>query len=146
MTPTKQAPRNVRTGCDALLAEAATQIAAVRALYESTLAAKAVPPTLQTKIKCALDNQRSPLDYLAHFITERDGKQGARTYFPCALTTTEFPNRFDQNMPGVAAVRPDIMQAIENHQPFPGKPQWLGALGRSDEREQAPAAHPADEG
>lgn len=125
---TQPPPRDVRAEIDALLAEADGQITAVSAMYESSLQKKDVPLPLQAKITGAVVTQRSALEYLATAITERYGKQGRRTYYPYCPDPTKWVGRFEAGMPGVAASCPDIRDAIERHQLFPSKPQWLDHL------------------
>lgn len=114
---------------DALIAEADSQLSDVRGLYEASLRAQEVTSTLQVKIKNVLENQRSALEYLAHAIVERDGKAGARSYFPLASASDKFPDLFESQMKGVAGKRPDIRDAIEQRPPYQQGYEWLGQLG-----------------
>lgn len=128
MTTANPTPRDVRGEIGALLSEADAQIAVVETLYRDSLENKQIPLVLQTKIKGALENQRSALEYIAHEITDRYGGTARRIYFPYAPTQPDFATRMEQNMPGVAVNRADIADAIEECQPYMTSPPWLAYL------------------
>jgi hypothetical protein len=99
-------------------------------LYEQTLAAKEVSADLQAEIKSILDNQRTPLDYIARELVDRFGqaRSGAKVYYPSAPKQSDFASQMRGWMPGVAAHRPDIAAVIGGHQPFQPNHEWMGWL------------------
>jgi hypothetical protein len=81
-------------------------------------------------VKNVLENQRSALDYLAVGITEKYGTPKGFLYYPLAQSETDFAAQMNSKMPGVAAARPDIADAIKRHQPYLATHEWLRQLNR----------------
>ncbi len=111
----------------ASLSKAERDLAGLRPLYEKDLQAKAVSADLRVEIKTILENQRSPLDYLARELVTRFGNAtpGHKVYYPSCAQQTDFPSQINGRMPGVKDKRPDIAAAIERHQPFQPGHEWM---------------------
>jgi hypothetical protein len=118
-----------RDDIDAVLDDAAEQLDRVRELYGESLAEQKAPQALKVRIKHALDDQRSALEYLAHAIYERhgDGKR-RKSYYPIAIKPGDFPNLFERYLPGVATNCPKTRKAIKDRQPYQPGYEWLHHL------------------
>jgi len=98
----------------------------IKAAYRESLAEKSIKPALAVEIKNLMENLRSALDYAATGLFAKYGKSKSaspRIYFPYALetqTVDEFrnTNRVETCIPGLGAVRPDIVAKLESYQAF----------------------------
>jgi len=115
---------------DALIEDAAEQLEVVAALYGQAVAERKLPPLLPARIKNVVEHQRSSLDYLAQRILDTYGSRKAKAYYPFAWNDNAFQPFFDRNLPGVAAARSDIRDAIKNRQPYQPGYQWMDDLNR----------------
>jgi hypothetical protein len=117
----------VQDDIDALLQDAAEQIAAASQLHQQALDKQSRRRPFKTRVKNVLENQRSVLDYMAQDLTDRFGTQdGGVVYYPLASEAAAFDGEMNAKMPGVAAQRPAIADAIERHQTY--KSVWLKTL------------------
>src|SRR5664280_348617 len=102
----------------ALLDDANEQLQNAGGLHDQALGDDNVRRRFRTRVKNVLENQRSALDYLAVGITEKYGTPKGFLYYPLAQSETDFAAQMNSKMPGVAAARPDIADAIKRHQPY----------------------------
>jgi hypothetical protein len=115
-----------------LLAHSNEKLEEIRAAYNESIAEQEVKPKLLIEIKNFLENLRSALDFSAHGLVEKYGtmpKDQKQIYFPYASASddiTKFRKKVNRSLPGVAAVRQDILERIELAQHFygPGS-NWL---------------------
>jgi hypothetical protein len=114
----------------ALLDDADEQIATADKLHDKALATPIARSPFKTRVKNVLENQRSALDYLAVEVTNRYGKPKGRIYYPLAQSESEFPAVMESRMPGVAANKPDIAEAIKRFQPYDARGERLRELNQ----------------
>ena len=89
--------------------------------YQTALNERQVDPVLYVKIKNLLENLRSPLDYLASEIAERQLSLGPshRCYFPVACeNAAAFSAHVRQNLPGLDTKHADVYAKLEAVQPY----------------------------
>lgn len=118
----------VREDIDALIAEAAKQIALVEGSYEGALHARHASGTLRVQIKNVLENQRSALEYLANGLHEAlGGTPSGRVFFPIAPAPKDFPALIKGQLPTVTK---DVAAygVIEAAQPYQTGCAWIGHL------------------
>ena len=113
---------------DAMLDVAAAQLAELQANYKKSLTSKDITSAMRVQIKNIVENQRSALEHYAYAATEAYGKAGARSYYPIAIADGDFLALFNQQMPGVAANRPDIRDSVRLYQPYQNGYAWLAHL------------------
>lgn len=116
----------------ALLEDASEQMEILVALHERALAHAGARSRFRTRVKNVLENHRSALDYLAVGLTNEHGSPSKSfvVYFPLAQSPGEFPAVMESRMPGVAAAKPKIAEAIERHQPYQPGNEWLSHLNK----------------
>src|ERR1035441_4334566 len=115
---------------NALLDDADEQIGVIQALHDPALSDEKERRRFRTRVKNVLENQRSALDYLAVGITEKYGTPKGFLYYPLAQSETDFAAQMNSKMPGGAAARPDIADAIKRHHPYVATHEWLRQLNR----------------
>jgi hypothetical protein len=115
---------------NALLDDADEQIGVIQALHDPALSDEKERRRFRTRVKNVLENQRSALDYLSVGITEKYGKPKGLIYYPLAQSEQDFAAQMDGKMPGVAAARPDIADAIKRRQPYLQTHEWLRQLNQ----------------
>jgi hypothetical protein len=121
-------PSETMRSVQVVLGDAHDQITEAKQIIRATANEEEVHPLLLARIKCALEGQRSALDYLAFGIVRRHGDKAAPQHqirYPMARKAQDFDDAFERNMPGV--VRDDIRGAVGAHQPF--NQEWLKNLG-----------------
>ncbi len=102
---------------DTLLIESETQLKLIESLYQDSLIKKQIPPNLQVKIKNFLENLRSILDYLAHFLhdTYTNCNRSHKIYFPFGKTEKNFEENFKKNLHNINFKFKNLIRSI---QPF----------------------------
>ena len=110
----------------ALREECKLQILAIRKLYKTALRARELPIEFQPKIKNILENQRSMLDYIAHFTVENFGHSGRRSQYPLALDKGLIQESIAKNLAGV--VDTDLVDFFAKRQPCVPEYAWLVPL------------------
>jgi hypothetical protein len=114
-----------------VLDEAARQAQEVRDLLRSAANTPrerrgGIAISAQLKVKGALENLRSSLDYLAHELGDAYGKPGARTYYPLCKSDSEFPGCLKKKLPGVQEGAPDgVVALLRSHQSFQAEHDWM---------------------
>ena|SRR5665213_329605 len=111
-----------------LLDDADEKMRRVHEMYKESIRAEQLGGPLQALIKNVLENWRSCLDYIADAVTQRDGKRGTKSYFPCSPNEIDFEKCFDQKMPGVRQKRSDLAITFLRHQPFQPGHAWVEDL------------------
>ena len=90
--------------------------------YEASLLAGEVQLELKIIVKEIFDHLRSCLDYAAHEVVERSSASSNKpVYFPIVgktFSAKDFKGRFGQLMPGVAIIRPELVDLFASFQPF----------------------------
>ena len=90
--------------------------------YEASLLAGEVQLELKIIVKEIFDHLRSCLDYAAREVVERiSAPSNKPVYFPIVGKTfaaKDFKGRFGQLMPGVAIIRPELVDTFASFQPF----------------------------
>lgn len=122
---------------ESLIEHAEEELPKIRLAYAESLSAKAIGPRLLVEIKNFCENLRSSLDFAAHGLFDQHCIQTAKKpkiYFPYATATqnqTEFEKsrRIDACIPGLSAVRPDVVALLLEMQHFGSKGyKWLPAF------------------
>ena len=114
------------TQVGALREECKQQIQVIQKLYETALTARELPVEFQPKIKNILENQRSILDYIAHFTVENFGKSGNRSQYPLAPEIGMLRTSIAKCLPGV--VETDLVEFFSKRQPCVLEYAWLVPL------------------
>lgn len=96
--------------------------------YDAARANPSVKDVLRPKVKSALEQLRSVLEYSAHEL--RDKHCGGLTpdtivYFPYARTKSRFYKGREKNLPGLTGNCPGAAAIIESIQPFASGDDWL---------------------
>lgn len=117
-----------------LVGHAANEMPKLEKAYQAALHEQNIKPAMLIEIKNVMENLRSALDFTAHGLFDKYGsssRANPNIYFPYALASqsqAEFQraNRIEACIPGLAAVRPDIVAKIESYQHFAGLDnRWL---------------------
>lgn len=118
----------------ALVDTAQTSLGDVKALYEKSLSAQHLEPTLLIRIKNLLENLRSALDYLARevfdlYCTQPSGKRRIDVYFPIlkkSASITDFHAFMNGRFPGLQQAKPELYSKLEGYQYFASADnEWL---------------------
>ncbi len=119
------------TSIEALLRRAATDLAALKKVYESSLAQKHVSDDLKVSIKNIFENLRSCLDYIAQDIFEAccaGASKPDRLYFPIRSTLPEFQQAIAKDFPSLATTSSAVYDIVEAAQPY--NTPWLGQFNK----------------
>lgn len=94
-------------------------------------------PFIKIKIKNILENCRSPLDYVSNYIfityCKEEYKSRERkfnVYYPNRSNKKDFDKCIDSYYRSLPRKRKDVMQLLEDSQPFPNRNKWLADLNK----------------
>lgn len=107
-------------------------VAEIRSALEREYAAACGNPdiktVLRTKVKSALEQLRSVLEYSAHELRDKHCggyKPDDRVYFPYARTKSRFEKIREKNLPGLITASPEAAAVVASIQPFTCGDDWL---------------------
>lgn len=98
-------------------------------MYQQIIFETTIPDDLLYAIRNAIQDQQSALDWVAHRVDQKYGKNADRSpYFPLHETHDEFTKVFTKHFGLVETARSDIRDAFERHQPYQPSHEVLGHL------------------
>lgn len=104
------------------------QLREVEQLHDAAKTTGVVRGRMQALIKNVVENQRSPLDYVAQAVADAYCPPGTNPYWPAAKKPSDFTKRIEEELPGLLTSQSKIADSFRRHQPYQRDHDWLWHL------------------